>query len=75
MMHRLLSGELAVGYLDRVEAAWRQHGPPADVVDRILAVQKTPDEWRSLLLPGDLEDGGAPGPPSEPREPKPPLDI
>ena len=75
MMHRLLSGELAVGYLDRVEAAWRQHGPPADVVDRILAVQKTPDEWRSLLLPGDLEDGGAPGPPSESREPKPPLDI
>ena len=75
MMHRLLPGELTDVHLDRVEAAWRRNGPPADVVDRILAVQKTPGKWRSLLLPDKPGDGSDPDQPPEPHEPKPPLDT
>ena len=45
-LHTLLAKDLTPS--DR--ANWRQHGPPADAVDRLLAVQQTPSEWRTLLL-------------------------
>ena len=73
LLHRLLSSMLAPADLDLIETAWHRNGPPADVMDCILAAHETPDEWRDLLLPGNLEDDGTPDPPPEPREPKPPL--
>ena len=42
---------------DRIEEHWRTVGPPEDVVDRLLAVQQTPGEWRSLLG-GPSDDNG-----------------
>ena len=64
MMHRLLSGVLADVHMDRIEAAWHRNGPPEDVVDRILAVQETPNEWQSLLLPDESDDGSEPDQPA-----------
>ena len=62
MMRNLLSRELAAADLDRVEEAWRRDAPPTDAVDRILQVQETPGQWRSLLLP-DTNTGNRPLPP------------
>ena len=56
MMRGLLSREMDAADLDRVEAAWRREAPPTDAVDRILKVQQTPNEWRSLLLPDENTD-------------------
>ena len=56
----------------QVAAHWYRHGPPADAMERIQAVLQTPSEWRSLLLPGELDDNDpnhAPTPP-EPEPPK-----
>ena len=61
MMRNLLSRELAAADLDRVEEAWRRGAPPTDAVDRILKVQATPNQWRSLLLP-DTNTGNRPPP-------------
>ena len=60
LLHKLLANALVPADLELVEAAWRRNGPPADVMDCILAAHETPDEWRGLLLPGDLEDDGDP---------------
>ena len=46
---------------DHIAAHWREHGPPADAMERIQAVQQTPSEWQSLLLPDtpvEPEDNG-----------------
>ena len=50
-LHMLLAEILAPSDRDRVAAVWREHGPPTDAMDRLLAVRETPDAWRSLLLP------------------------
>ena len=49
---RLSLGEvLSSAVLDRIEAAWRRNGIPADLLRHIEAVRQTPSEWCSLLLP------------------------
>lgn len=70
VLHRLLS-ELPVQECDRIAAHWQEHGPPANAVDRILEVQQSPTEWRSLLLDDPDEDRGPNGSPN-PREPHTP---
>lgn len=54
VMHDLLHSELAPGVRERIAAVWRQDGPPADAVSRIVAVKQAPKEWPSLL--GFLDD-------------------
>ena len=49
LLHKLLPDRVAPAARDRIEEAWRRDGPPADAVDRILAVRQSPTEWRSLL--------------------------
>ena len=49
LLHKLLPDRVAPADRDRIEESWRRDGPPADVVDRILAVRQSPVEWRSLL--------------------------
>ena len=49
LLHKLLPDRVAPVDRDRIEESWRRDGPPADVVDRILAVRQSPVEWRSLL--------------------------
>lgn len=49
LLHKLLPDRVAPADRDRIEEAWRRDGPPADAVDRILAVRQSPAEWRSLL--------------------------
>ena len=49
-LHVLLADTLASSDRDRVAAVWREHGPPMDAMDRLLAVRETPDAWRTLLL-------------------------
>lgn len=49
MLHTLLDGVVQKPDLDRIAADWQAHGAPADAVDRIAAVHKSPSEWRSLL--------------------------
>ena len=44
-----LGATLNSEHLDRIEVHWREHGPPDNVMDRILHVRKVPREWRSLL--------------------------
>ncbi len=63
VLHRLLS-ELPVQDRDRIATHWQEHGPPANVVDRILEIQQTPAEWRSLLLDAPDEDRGPNGLPN-----------
>ena len=67
-LHTLLAKDLTPSDRDQVASNWRQHGPPADAVDRLLAVQQTPSEWRTLLLL-DKPDNV---PPTNPRESSPP---
>ena len=61
-LHACLRSELAPAHLERIEEAWREHGLPTDVIVRIVAVQQTPSEWRSLL-PDAPDDGNDPAPP------------
>ena len=51
MLRTLLDGVLPRPDLDRIADAWRREGPPADVIGRLLDVQRSPREWRSLLEP------------------------
>lgn len=48
-MREFLGPELAPAHLDRIEAAWRQDGPPPDTLRRVRDVLRAPGEWRSLL--------------------------
>lgn len=57
VLHTLPGLVLVPVHLEQIEEAWREHGPPPDVMDRILAVQQTPSEWRSLLLPDEPDNG------------------
>ena len=66
LLHKLLSNALAPADLDLIEAAWHRNGPPEDVVDRILAVQEAPNEWQSLLLPDESDNGSDPDQPAQP---------
>ena len=59
LLQKLLSNALPLELRDRIEAVWRKDGPPPDVVDRILAVQQAPGEWRLLLGP-DNDNGTDP---------------
>ena len=61
-LHACLGSELDPAYLERIEAAWREHGLPTDVIVRIVTMQQTPSEWRSLL-PDEPKDGSDPAPP------------
>lgn len=49
---------------ERIAERWRAEGPLEDVIDRLLDVQLTPCEWRSLLdiSPDDESDSGDHGP-------------
>ena len=67
-LHTLLAKDLTPSDRDQVASNWRQHGPPADAVDRLLAMQQMPSEWRTLLLL-DKPDNV---PPTNPRESSPP---
>ena len=58
-LHTFLSGELHPELRDQIANHWREHGPPADVMGRILAVQQTPSGWRSLLLPDEPDSSDA----------------
>ena len=49
-----LPGHLYSEYGDEIAAHWRAAGPPPDVMDRILQVQQTPNEWRRRL---EVPDG------------------
>ena len=49
LLQKLLPNALPLELRDRIEAVWRRDGLPSDAVDRILAVQQAPDEWRLLL--------------------------
>ncbi len=49
LLQKLLPNVLPLELQDRIEAVWRRDGLPPDAVDRILAVQQAPDEWRLLL--------------------------
>ena len=60
-LHAFLANKLLVRDRDHIAAHWREHGPPADAMERIQAVQQTPSEWQSLLLPDtpvEPEDNG-----------------
>ena len=70
MMRSLLSREMDVADLDRVEAAWYRDALPPDAVDRILKVQQAPNEWQSLLLP-DKNTGKRPNRKPPPRDTDP----
>ena len=59
LLHAYLGAELDPADLDRIEAAWRGDGLPDNVMDRILAVRKTPSEWRVLLLPAEPHGTGS----------------
>ena len=71
-LHAFLTNKLPASDRDHIAAHWREYGPPTDAMERIQAVLQTPSEWRSLLLPGELDDNDpnhAPTPP-EPEPPK-----
>lgn len=53
VLHKFLRTKLAQPKRKRIEAVWREEGLPPDVLDRILAVQRTPKEWRSLMAAPD----------------------
>ena len=53
VLHKFLRTKLAQPKRRRVEAFWRERGLPPDALDRILAVQRTPKEWRSLMVAPD----------------------
>ena len=52
-LQTFLAGKLNPRLQERIAEHWRATGPPQDVMDRILAVQQTPGEWRALLLPDE----------------------
>lgn len=49
-LHTLLHRELTAWELGQVAAAWRTDALPDDWFERIKSVQRTPSQWRSLLL-------------------------
>ena len=53
VLHKFLRTKLAQPKRRRIEAFWREHGLPPDAIDRLLAVQRTPKEWRSLMVGSD----------------------
>lgn len=53
VLHKFLRTKLAQPKRRRIEAFWREHGLPPDALDRILAVLRTPKEWRSLMVAPD----------------------
>ena len=59
-LHAFLSGELRLELRDQIANHWREHGPPPEVINRILAVQQTPSEWRSLIPPDEPNYGNGP---------------
>lgn len=59
-LHSLLSDCLHANHRERIAEYWRREGPPEDVMDRILTVQQTPDEWRALLLLDASDNDGSP---------------
>ncbi len=73
LLHTYLGAKLDSADLDRSEAAWRGDGLPDNVMDRILAVLKTPSDWRVLLLPAEPDGPGSDRAPTS-REPCTPKD-
>ena len=73
ILREFLGEILAPADLDRIETAWHRDGPPPNAPQRIRDVLKTPNEWRSLLMPGKLDDNGSDHTPTPP-EPGPPKD-
>lgn len=58
LLDRVLPTDVAPAELDRLADRWRAAGVPDNVDDLILAVQRAPHEWRSLLgLSRDDDDG------------------
>ena len=72
-LREFLGEELAPTDLDRIEAAWHRDGPPTDALQRIRDVLRTPNQWRSLLLPGEPDDNSPDRTPTPPA-PEPPQD-
>ena len=56
LLHALLAGAVPRADLDRIAADWQAQGPPADAVDRIAAVQRSPREWQAVLDPEARSD-------------------
>ena len=71
ILREFLGEILAPTDLDRIETAWHRDGPPPNAPQRIRKVWQTPNEWRSLLMPGKLDDNGSDHTPTPP-EPGPP---
>ena len=49
-LHTLLQVELEPKVREQIAAVWREEGPPDDWFKNIRAVQRTPLNWRALLL-------------------------
>ena len=70
-LREFLGEVLAPTDLDRIETAWHRDGPPTNALQIIRDVLQTPNEWRSLLMPGTLDDNGSDHTPTPP-QPRPP---
>lgn len=49
---------MTAAQMDRVEAHWRQHGPPDDAVERALTVRDASATWRDLLVEPQRKHAG-----------------
>jgi len=59
-LHTMLQVELEAKVREQVAAVWREEGPPKDWYNAIRAVQRTPLNWRALLLePATRQQGSA----------------
>ena len=72
MLHALLADVVPKADRDRIAADWREHGAPADAVDRIAVVQKSPRAWRTMLdvRPTDREQDADTPPPARDSGPR-----
>ena len=70
-LREFLGEVVAPADLDRIETIWHRDGPPTDALQRVRDVLRTPNQWRSLLLPGEFDDNGPNRSPT-PSDPKPP---
>ena len=61
-LQTFLAGRLNPRLRERIAEHWHATGPPKDVMDRILTVQQTPEEW-GVLLP---DQHGSDHPPTTP---------
>ena len=58
LLHIRLSDSLSTLVRNRIAVHWQESGSPPDVTERLKAAQQTPNEWRALLQPDNLDDDG-----------------